>query len=78
MAEDTATAIARMTTPPTSEEMQAWYDEAVDKYALTRKMADIGFATYDPQPERIMRLLLALRAGLSVLTSAPSGGDSES
>ena len=43
--------------PVSLDECRQWWNEAVEKLVLTKKMADLGFAPYDPMPERILRLI---------------------
>ena len=61
MAENTAVeTLVTMMTQPTTDELREWWNEATKKYAFSKKMAEIEMAPYDPQAERILRLIVAL------------------
>lgn len=46
--------------PVSPEERKQWWDEAVAELVVSRKMAEIQMAPYDPHSERVLRLLVEL------------------
>jgi hypothetical protein len=60
LSERTLEALKEVTKPAPPEEREQWWQEASQAYFRTKKMFEIGFAPYDPQPERALRLISEL------------------
>ena len=54
--------IEKIAAAPSLDEIRNWWNEATKKFGMAKMMAEIQFAPYDPQPERILRLIMALKS----------------
>jgi len=53
--------VALLTTEPTDDEMEQWFNEAAKDYEKARMMEKVGMTPYDPAYERVLRLIYVLR-----------------
>ena len=53
--------VALLTTEPTDDEMEQWFNEAAKGYEKAKMMDKIGMTPYEPAHERVLRLLYVLR-----------------